>query len=1069
MRNLLLTSFFTLLVLLLITSVNTSIFAATTGKVQGIVIDAESKDPLPGVNVILEGTIFGAATDENGFYFIINLPPGTYQLKTSMVGYSTETISDVRIYVDRTTTQDISLRSSAIIGEEVTVTASRVPVPLDVSATEVYVAGEEVVESAVGRFDELMGMQAGIELGNKEPRQRARGFEVRGGEVVETDLHIDGMSTQNKMTTGSITTISRNLIQDVQILTGGFNAEYGNIRSGLINVITKDGSYNRYSGVVEGRVSPKDWKHFGMHRFDQDTENGFDYAVVHWSEATRYAGVSSDMTYDHRSKPNNNKNYFKVWEGFDSYAVKQQKAGFPYSKEFYYGLSRWLMRPIPFVESDDVMLDVVGGGPVPGLSNTKFFASAFWNRSEYVNFATRPRSHEHNFSMKLTRRLRANMVLTASAFYTQANGMDVGGTSPYWSSTGMSDDMGRDAQSANIILGDDKLGYARTSIGGNSTSYLIQQSGNSNQNDRTQAYNLKFTHTVSPQTYYEINASAYLFDSDRYRIGSTDLETVVHWIPDMDGTGRDIGINEYPRGWSPRGVFITPQEDIPVTIAKRTIIGYYTREGGKNKHDNVMGDYQVRGSLVSQVNKYNQIKAGFYVSRSYIRQNYSFPGTSRREVYIEKKPSEFDFFKARPWQLDIYIQDKLEWEGMIVNAGLRTMTWFPRTNGFDLTPENMYGYDEEGFAYWRWQDQWGQAGRNPKYIVDDGNWMYKDMQTRKVKHRIILQPRLGISHPITESSKIFFNYGHFYNQPRAAFMLGVNAVQASTKRGGGNSQIPTPDLRWPKVIQYEIGYSQSIYNQILLQLSGYYKDYSDETTVLNFNSYYGDNVARTYMNFGYKDIRGIEFRLERSFGRFLNGWANYNYMIKSWGMTGFRELYEDPLKMEDQYQTQSQDKPQTRPTFRINFSFRTPVGWGPGSPLPLLEIKPLAEWRVNLLYTWREGGESLWNASQAPKEWFYVDYKNQMMSSLYISKRLARGLQFYAQITNLFNNVRLKRQDNRYRDTLNLWFETGSGYDQKGNDKLGDYKMDYVVLPSQGWGNFWPERRDAYFGLRYQF
>ncbi|GAI85648.1 unnamed protein product, partial [marine sediment metagenome] len=260
MRKLSSTIFFTLLGFLFLISFNTCIFSATTGKLQGTVIDAETKDPLPGVNFILEGTAFGAAADENGFYFIINLPPGTYQLKSTMVGYSTETISDVRIYVDRTTTQDISLRSSAIIGEEVTITASRVPVPLDVSATEVYVAGEEVVESAVGRFDELMGMQAGIELGNTQPRQRARGFEVRGGEVVETDLQIDGMSTQNKMTTGSITTISRNLIQDVQILTGGFNAEYGNIRSGLINIITKDGSFNRYSGVLEGRVSPKDWK-----------------------------------------------------------------------------------------------------------------------------------------------------------------------------------------------------------------------------------------------------------------------------------------------------------------------------------------------------------------------------------------------------------------------------------------------------------------------------------------------------------------------------------------------------------------------------------------------------------------------------------------------------------------------------------------------------------------------------------------------------------------------------------------------------------------------------------------
>ena len=1066
MRKILSVSVIAFLGLMLIIFSNSGVFAGTTGKIDGTITDSDSKEPLPGVNVVIEGTTFGAATDENGYFFIINVPPGTYRLKSSMVGYAIETKEDVRVYVDRTTAAIIALKTSAVTGEEITVTAERVPVPLDVSSTEAYVGGEEVVESAIGRFDELMGQQAGVELSNTDGRQRSRGYSVRGGDVSETDLQIDGLSTSNKMTQGAITAISRNLIQDVQILTGGFNAEYGNLRSGLINVITKDGSYNRYSGVVEGRVSPKDWKHFGMQRFNQDTEDGFDYAVNYFSEASRWTGVTNDMKFDHRTNPDANPKYFQTWSGYNAYAD-----GKHYSPEFYYQADRWIMRPPPTVASADVMSDVVAGGPVPGLANTKFFASYFWNRAEYVSIATRPRSHENNFSFKITKRIKSNMVLTVSTFYTQANGMDVGGTSPMWASTGITNDFGRDAQTGNIILGDDKIGYASTSIGGRSTSYLIQHSGNSSQNDRTQTYQAKFTHTVSPQTYYEVSASAFLFDMDRYRIRGTDLATSVMNLTDPV-SGETVGFSEYPRGWCPRGVSITPQFDKSssqsVVIAKRTLNNkYYTREGGKNKADNVMGDYQVRANVVSQVNKYNQVKAGFYLSRSYIRQNYSFPGTTNRDSFIERNPNHFDFFRGKPWQLDVFFQDKIEWEGMIINAGVRTLTWFPNMNGFDLTEDNMYGYDEDGYALWRWQDQFGQAGRNPKYIVDDGNWMFQEMQTRKIKHRVILQPRFGVSHPITESSKIFFNYGHFYTQPMAGFMLGVNAVKASSKRGGGYAQVPTPDMRWPKLIQYEVGYSQSIYNQILLQLSGYYKDYSDETTVMNWNSYYGDNVARTYMNFGYKDIRGIEFRLERSFGRFLNGWANYNYMIQTWGQTGFKNLYEDKLKAEDQFNTQGQDKPQTLPTFRINFSFRTPVGWGPGSPF--LGVKPFAEWRINLFYSWRDGGERLWNGSQAPKEWFYVDYKNRMMSSLYVSKRLARGIQFYCQISNLFNNVRLYRQDSRYRDTLHLWFETGEGYDAKGNDKLGDYKDNDAILPSQGWGNFYPERRDVYFGLRYQF
>lgn len=141
---------FTALSLFLFVSLifNNGMYSATTGKIQGTITDAQNKEPLPGVNVIIEGTTYGAATDVNGFFFIINVPPGTYRLKASIVGYTVETKSDVRVYVDRTTTEDFALKSAAIAGEEVTITATRVPVPLDVSQTEAYVRGEDIVESS---------------------------------------------------------------------------------------------------------------------------------------------------------------------------------------------------------------------------------------------------------------------------------------------------------------------------------------------------------------------------------------------------------------------------------------------------------------------------------------------------------------------------------------------------------------------------------------------------------------------------------------------------------------------------------------------------------------------------------------------------------------------------------------------------------------------------------------------------------------------------------------------------------------------------------------------------------
>ncbi len=111
------------LVCVLVFTLNT--FAQETGKIQGTVEDAETGQPLPGVNVYLVGTELGAATDAEGRYFIINIPVGTYDITASMIGYAQLTKTDVLVQIDRTSNVNFSLTTSAIEGEQVTVVAER--------------------------------------------------------------------------------------------------------------------------------------------------------------------------------------------------------------------------------------------------------------------------------------------------------------------------------------------------------------------------------------------------------------------------------------------------------------------------------------------------------------------------------------------------------------------------------------------------------------------------------------------------------------------------------------------------------------------------------------------------------------------------------------------------------------------------------------------------------------------------------------------------------------------------------------------------------------------------------
>ena len=118
--------------------------AGTTGKVAGKVLDAQTGEPLVGVNVMLVGTTLGASSDIEGEYFILNIPPGTYTVKASAVGYSPITVTAVRVTADQTTRVPFSIKPETVEIEDVVVTATRPMVQKDLTSTTASVSGDEL-------------------------------------------------------------------------------------------------------------------------------------------------------------------------------------------------------------------------------------------------------------------------------------------------------------------------------------------------------------------------------------------------------------------------------------------------------------------------------------------------------------------------------------------------------------------------------------------------------------------------------------------------------------------------------------------------------------------------------------------------------------------------------------------------------------------------------------------------------------------------------------------------------------------------------------------------------------
>jgi outer membrane receptor for ferrienterochelin and colicin len=224
-----------------------SISIAQSGKIAGQVKDAQTAEPLPFVNILIEGTNFGAASDIDGNYFIINISPGTYSIRASAIGYNSMTITDVTVASGFTTTQDFTLQSAALeLGQDVIVVADKPLIRKDLTATTSVVSSDMISQLPVTEISDLLQLQAGIVSSGGD-------LHVRGGRKGQVAYQIDGVPFTDAYDGSTVLNVNANAVQELQVISGAFNAEYGQAMSGIINIVTKDGS-NNFSGNIQSYV-----------------------------------------------------------------------------------------------------------------------------------------------------------------------------------------------------------------------------------------------------------------------------------------------------------------------------------------------------------------------------------------------------------------------------------------------------------------------------------------------------------------------------------------------------------------------------------------------------------------------------------------------------------------------------------------------------------------------------------------------------------------------------------------------------------------------------------------------
>ncbi len=703
-----------------------SLYAGTTGKLTGKVIDKETGEALPFVNIILEGTMLGAATDMDGNYVILNIPPGVYNVKAQYIGYQSVVVTGVRISVDLTTRQDFELSSSAVELDEIVVTGGKELVRKDVTATEARVTSEQIENLPVAELDDVIQLQAGVSRG-------AGGeFHIRGGRSSEIAYWVNGISITDGYDNSQGIEIDNSSVKELQVITGTFNAEYGQAMSGIINTVTKEGGqkFNGYVNVYGGDFVSNHTRIFP----NIDHLNPAENYNIQGNFGGPVPGTMKKLTF----------------------FVNGRHA---YDDGWLYGFRKF-----------STTGDTLSGEAVPmnwskrwlGQANLSFYASKYFK-----------------FNLE--------------ALYSKKNYQDY--------------------------------------------NHFFKWEPDGNNFQFTNSYNVTFTmtHTFSPTSFYTVKASVFDKKYNSYLYEDPLDSRYLH--PDSLHT---VGF-----------AFAT----------KGTSLGRFYRR---------TTTYVGKIDFTSQVSTHHMIKAGAEVKSHKIQvDGYSIqPKLTEFGVPIEPFQPAIpgvdelgrEIYSEDPLELSGYIQDKIEYEDVIINIGLR-LDYFDANGNVlvDETDPNIYLPLRPGL------DTLSLEERRPFFFKDsEPKWQ--------------LSPRLGIAYPISAGGVVRFSYGHFLQIPSFQYLYNNSSYKVPLS-GNPGSVYGNPDLKPQQTVMYEIGFKQELMQSFSLDVTAFYRDIRNWITAGTIVETRNGIGYSRYVNKDYANVKGITLNISKRFSDYWSFDLNYTYQV----------------------------------------------------------------------------------------------------------------------------------------------------------------------------------------------
>lgn len=744
------------------------LIAQDRGIIEGTVTNSETNEPLPGANVIVKGTYYGAATDLEGHFLISGVSPGNYDIEASMMGYKVMLQTGIQVKPNTTVKIQFLMEQTVLtFGEEVVVIGKKPLFDVDETASISRVSKDDIQQKIVSSIEDILSEQIGVTKVDNE-------IHIRGGRIDETLYIIDGLSIKDPLSgySGNLF-INPDAIEDLEIITGGYNAEHGQSMSGVLNVKLKEGR-DKFEGSF--KLTSDNW---GM---SNDNFSHFSTDRIEYN----LGGPSLMLELFPKILRINLPGKFSF---FSNGYGKISNTQLPTASKLY-PHRNWSP---PFGMSEDVANEIMEKLSPREENNWHLLHKLTWEITSQKKL-----SASYDISLNISQGYFLPRAFSYTYFpYRYINILD------YY----------------NTITRESRL------------------------------LKLNWTHTLNPKTFYEA--------------------TLGHFITLEHSAAQDLHWTEYKEHLDIDPINYTIEDrdgNIGITYGDEFYDTGFTSEWYDISSDN----YRFDLDWTYQTLKRHKTKAGIEGTFTEIQVvDIDEPWTGTTGL-----GKNYDIYRAKTAFGAFYIQDRIIFEGMTANIGIRYDFWFPGTY-YDADTTFTTSSDTI-LPSWLTIEE---ALERSIIYGQDALEKFRDETFQLFDHRVKgrLSPRVGISHPVTDNDVLYFYYGHFSQLPTFQYVYAkLQSVSQSTYQLFGN-----PNLNPKTTVQYELGIKHRFSEDQVMEIKAYWKDMFDYETsqTITLPPPYSNLHFNMYFNADYARARGIEIILKSRFWQHWYADVNFNYSI----------------------------------------------------------------------------------------------------------------------------------------------------------------------------------------------